>query len=247
MVHDPASGDVSEREGADRRKVPEGLFLFRPPVPLIRVAVCEGDPLARAGVTGYLARRYDMTVVQWSGRGSVGVAAGADVDVDVAVVLVDAFDSAACVRLRKLVVNSRARVVLVVDGLDERQLELVLEAGVRGIVWRRQATEVQLAQAIRAAWRDESDIPDDLLRRLMAQRAGRARGVEVGTVVAGRPTPRELRVLELVAHGLSTKEIADRLSYSERTVKGNLHDVMTRLNLRNRAHAVAYAIREGYI
>lgn len=61
------------------------------------------------------------------------------------------------------------------------------------------------------------------------------------------PTRRELAVLELLADGLDTKEIAEQLSYSERTVKGVLHELTTRLRLRNRAHAVAFAVREGYI
>jgi len=54
-------------------------------------------------------------------------------------------------------------------------------------------------------------------------------------------------VLRLVADGLETSEIASRLSYSERTIKKVLHEVMTRLQLRNRSHAVAYALRNGLI
>jgi DNA-binding NarL/FixJ family response regulator len=54
-------------------------------------------------------------------------------------------------------------------------------------------------------------------------------------------------VLRLVAEGHDTSEIADQLCYSERTVKNVLHDITTRLQLRNRTHAVAYAVREGLI
>jgi DNA-binding NarL/FixJ family response regulator len=50
-----------------------------------------------------------------------------------------------------------------------------------------------------------------------------------------------------VADGCDTAEIAGRLSYSERTIKGILHDVKTRLHLRNRTHAVSYAMREGLL
>jgi DNA-binding NarL/FixJ family response regulator len=58
---------------------------------------------------------------------------------------------------------------------------------------------------------------------------------------------RELDVLRLVAEGLETSEIAERLCYSERTVKGVVHEITTRLRLKNRAHAVAYAVRHGLI
>jgi DNA-binding NarL/FixJ family response regulator len=60
-------------------------------------------------------------------------------------------------------------------------------------------------------------------------------------------SPREVDVLRLVADGLDTGEIADSLNYSERTVKNVLHELTTRLQLRNRSHAVAYAVREGLI
>jgi DNA-binding NarL/FixJ family response regulator len=58
---------------------------------------------------------------------------------------------------------------------------------------------------------------------------------------------REATVLGLVADGLDTREIATKLSYSERTVKNVLHDVTNRFQLRNRVHAVAYALREGLL
>lgn len=60
-------------------------------------------------------------------------------------------------------------------------------------------------------------------------------------------TEREAAVLRLIAEGWDTATVANRLCYSERTVKGTLHGVTTRLQLRNRSHAVAYAIRHGLI
>jgi DNA-binding NarL/FixJ family response regulator len=58
---------------------------------------------------------------------------------------------------------------------------------------------------------------------------------------------REALVLKLVADGWDTAEIAVHLSYSQRTVKTILHDVVNRFQLRNRTHAVAYALRQGLI
>ena len=54
-------------------------------------------------------------------------------------------------------------------------------------------------------------------------------------------------MLALIAQGHPTREVALELSYSERTVKNVLHDVVTKLNARSRSQAVAHAVREGLI
>jgi DNA-binding NarL/FixJ family response regulator len=59
--------------------------------------------------------------------------------------------------------------------------------------------------------------------------------------------PRERHVLTLIAEGLSTREVARTLCYSERTIKNILQDITTRLGLRNRTQAVAWALRNGWI
>jgi DNA-binding NarL/FixJ family response regulator len=60
-------------------------------------------------------------------------------------------------------------------------------------------------------------------------------------------TPRELRVLTLLADGYRTSEIALELAYSERTIKHAIAAMTSRLQLRNRTQAVAFAVREGLI
>jgi DNA-binding CsgD family transcriptional regulator len=60
-------------------------------------------------------------------------------------------------------------------------------------------------------------------------------------------TAREVEVVRLMSEGCDTAEIADQLCYSERTVKNVIYALTSRLNLRNRPHAVAYAMRAGVI
>jgi DNA-binding NarL/FixJ family response regulator len=59
--------------------------------------------------------------------------------------------------------------------------------------------------------------------------------------------PREREVLVLVAEGLSTREVARRMCYSERTIKNILQELTTRVGLRNRTQAVVWAMRNGWI
>ncbi|WP_399886305.1 LuxR C-terminal-related transcriptional regulator [Streptomyces sp. BBFR51] len=202
----------------------------------VPVAVTAPDPISREGAISQLRRHPEIDLREESGPGTV------------ALLIEDALDDAALTRLRRIVRSEGARAVLVIGAIRESELLDVVECGVGAIVWRHEATAHRLVQAVLAASRGDGDLPADLLGRLISQVGTLHRGA------AGRPgapslglAPREVDVLRLVAEGLDTGEIAGKLSYSERTVKNVMHGLTTRLHLRNRAHAVAYALREGYI
>jgi DNA-binding NarL/FixJ family response regulator len=132
--------------------------------------------------------------------------------------------------------------------LDDKDVVIAVEAGVVGMVRRCDATPERLVAVILAAADGEGSLPPDLLGRLLDQVGSLQRQVlqPRGITFTGLAT-REIEVLRLIADGCDTSEIANRLAYSERTVKNVLHDVTTRLQLRNRSHAVAYALRQGLI
>jgi DNA-binding NarL/FixJ family response regulator len=73
------------------------------------------------------------------------------------------------------------------------------------------------------------------------------RGAQSARRCFGELSPRELRVLRLLADGYRTSEIARELAYSERTIKHSISALTSRLQLRNRTQAVAIAVREGLI
>jgi DNA-binding NarL/FixJ family response regulator len=103
-------------------------------------------------------------------------------------------------------------------------------------------------RGVQKADRGAGDLPADLLGGLLDQvgRARRCGAAPAGLITSGL-SERETDVIRLVAEGLDTREIASKLCYSERTIKNVLHGLMSRLQLRNRAHAVAFAAREGYL
>jgi DNA-binding NarL/FixJ family response regulator len=205
---------------------------------LIPVIVCAADPLSRAGIVSQLRRAQGFVVV-----------AEEDAPADaVALVVGDELDAAVTSQLRVLRGHGVARVVLLVSRVDDRALLAAAEAGVTGVVRRSEATPGNLSAAIRSASAGEGSLPPDLLGRLLRQVGQLQRQVlsPRGLTFSGL-TERETAVLRLLADGLDTAEVGRRLFYSERTVKNIIHDVTSRLELRNRAHAVAYAIREGLI
>ncbi|AYV31024.1 response regulator transcription factor [Streptomyces sp. CJ_13] len=204
----------------------------------IPVEVHASDPLSLDGAVSQLRRHSEVELFE----------EGASRPGTVAVLLAEVLDEPTMSRLRRLTRADGIRAVLVTHLIREAELLQVIEYGVGAIVWRREATGHRLLQAVLAASRGDGDLPSDLLGRLMAQVGTLQRGTTSvsGATVSGL-APREIDVLRLVAEGLDTAEIAGKLSYSERTVKNVMHGLTTRLQLRNRAHAVAYALREGYI
>ncbi|MEV5479243.1 response regulator transcription factor [Streptomyces sp. NPDC052207] len=205
---------------------------------MITVTLHADDPIARAGLSGLLRGQPEIEVlerpVQSVGRRSV------------AVILADRVDDDAAVMLRRLVRGESREAVLVAGKLHERELLSAVACGVRTFVWRHQATSESLAKAVRSAARGDSEVPSDLLNRLLVQLGRHGSGASSVPMVTGL-SDREVQVLRFVADGLENRQIAGKLSYSERTVKNILHGLMTRMQLRNRAHAVAFALREGYL
>ncbi|MFE1171917.1 response regulator transcription factor [Streptomyces sp. NPDC058773] len=228
----------------------------------VTVTVHASDPLSRAGVVSHLQHQPTVEIVQQQagtavreraeqaehGRGKEG--SGEAVGT-VAIMPIDRFDEIAAAELRRLVRGGDQRVVLIARDLREPELMTVVEYGVRAILWRHQTTPQRLLRAVQSAARGEGDLPPDLISTLLSQVGQLRRSVTTAAPVGFVPTlgmaPREVDVLRLVAEGLDTRQISEKLAYSERTVKNILHALMTRLQLHNRAHAVAYALREGYI
>ncbi|MGC5020946.1 helix-turn-helix transcriptional regulator [Micromonospora sp. DT47] len=166
----------------------------------------------------------------------------------VGLVVADSIDDEALRVLRELRCGGVPQLVVVATQLDEADLAAVIEVGVTGVIRRVEATPDRLVAVITSAAQGEGSVPPDLLGRLLNQ-VGRLQRQVLGPrgwTFSGL-TEREIEVLRLVADGFDTAEIALKLSYSQRTVKNVLHDVTSRLHLRNRSHAVAYALRHGLI
>jgi DNA-binding NarL/FixJ family response regulator len=204
----------------------------------LAVLVATDDPLSRAGIEAQLREEESIQLVD-SATGDTPVSA---------VVVADAMDSDVATLLRRLRREGVAHSVLVATRLDDAGMLMAVEHGVAGVLRRAEATTRQLVRTLHAVAAGDGALPADLLGRLMDQVGRLQRSVLAprGLTFTGL-TEREVAVLTLLAEGHDTAEVGRRLFYSERTVKNVVHDVTSRFDLRNRTHAVAFAIREGYI
>ena len=203
----------------------------------ISVSVHAHDPVSSAGVASQL--RSSTEVVLQDGVASTD---------GVALVVVDEVDEEAVRTVRAIRQGGCDRVVVVATRLDDKGLLSAVEAGACALMRRSDALPDRLVQTVSRAAAGDGTVPPDLLGRLLEQIGVLQRQVLAprGLTFSGL-SDREIEVLRLIAEGLDTTEVAGRLCYSERTVKNVLHDVTTRLRLRNRTHAVAYAMRHGLI
>jgi DNA-binding NarL/FixJ family response regulator len=200
--------------------------------------VYASDPISQAGVVSQLRPRPEILIVDDS-----------DLDrAEVAVIVTEVLDEQTVRVLRAVQRGGVPRTLLVAGLLDDAALAAAAEAGVSGLVRRSEATPERLARVVVRLAAGQGEVPTDLLGRLLTQVGRLQRQVlqPRGLAFSGL-SDRETQVLRLVADGHGTAEIATKLCYSERTVKNVLHDVTSRLQLRNRSHAVAYALREGLI
>jgi len=136
-----------------------------------------------------------------------------------------------------------ARVIVCASDSGQDAAVAALQAGAVGYLSKAELTPETLATTIRAAANGSSVMTPDLLEHLLAKLPENAEA----RPAPARLTDREQQVLALIAAGHPTREVAQQLCYSERTVKNVLHDVVTKLNARSRSQAVAFAVREGLI
>lgn len=203
----------------------------------VAITVSAVDAITGEGAEAYLSGADAVLLVPWDERQHA----------DIVLVLEHSVTDATVGRLRSLFEETDGEgppVLLVVDEVSDRHLLSVVRFGVVGVLLRHEVRYSTVLLAARKALAGESLMPPALVRAVVEE----LRVLQSLVLLRDSDlTTREVAVLRLLAEGLSTLEIADRLSYSERTIKSVLHEVMTRLKLRNRTHAVAYGIRKGVV
>jgi DNA-binding NarL/FixJ family response regulator len=231
----------------------------------VLVRVHALDPISECGILTQLKDCPDIRVtdtVRAGGPGNArwplpnldGARPSVDDDADrtpkpaVALAVADSIDDEATRWLRALHQRDGLPIVLVVGQLDAGALMTVIETGVRAVVRRCEATPQRLGRLLHGTAASRCELPPDLLGQLLDQvgHLNRSLLAPRGLGLNGL-THRESAILRLVADGLSTREVASQLAYSERTIKAVIQELTTRLALRNRSHAVAHAVRNGWI
>lgn len=211
---------------------------------MIRVLVASVDPLAATGLHALLAGLADLDIVgQASGIGQIGaLTRSARPDV----ILFDAGTGREPGELlaRLRAAGGEAPVVLLGAPEAGAPVGRALRQGVRGYLPRGAPPE-EMAAAIRAAAEGLVALHPSLAEALTQPWAVAVVGERAG--VEEQLTAREREVLQLLAQGLANKQIAQRLSISDHTVKFHVGEVMAKLGAASRTEAVTRAARRGLL
>lgn len=205
----------------------------------IRILLADDHPVVRDGLAAMLSTQPDFAVVGEAGNGAEAVDQAARLKPDV--VLMDlempGFDGIEAIRRLRAAEPSIQVVVLTAFDTDERILG-ALQAGAQGYLLKG-APRAEIFAAIRTVSAGGALIPPVVASKLLQQ----VRAAEHPDAL----TAREAEVVRLVAAGLSNREIAGRLSISERTVKFHVSAILSKLGAGNRTQAVRLARERGLI
>jgi DNA-binding NarL/FixJ family response regulator len=213
----------------------------------IRVLVADDQALVRAGFVKLLEPEHDLRVVAEAGDGLEAVEAVLRTRPDVVLMDIrmprlDGIEATRRIRARE---HAPRVIMLTTFDLDEYVFD-ALKAGASGFLLKDAPPE-QLIGAVHVVADGDALLAPGITRRLVEEFARQPTPRPGGPPELAELTAREREILTLIAHGGSNSEIAAQLVIGESTVKTHVGNILMKLGLRDRVHAVVLAYETGLI
>lgn len=213
----------------------------------VRVLIIEDHPLLASEIARLITGETDFAVVGVSGTGADGL--NATIQHKPRVVLIDFRlpDIAGPAAAEMIVAAYPAAAIVVFSGDDsEGALLDAVDAGATAYL-TIQSTGGQIVEAVRRAARGDSLIPVELFVRAIARKRKDTAAVRARNQVRAAFTPRELEVLQLLANGLGTNDMSDRLGIAPHTIEWHIRHLIEKLHVHSKLQTVIAAARLGLI
>lgn len=206
----------------------------------LRILIADDHAVVRQGLRALLERLgFDVVAEAADGREAIRRAQALQPDVAILDLAMPLLNGLGAAREIARIAPRMKTILLTVHTEDQYVLE-ALQAGVRGYVLKSQATQ-DLVQAIQEVMRGAIYLSPGISEAVV-------QAYLTKTDVPGDPlSPREREVLQLIAEGKTTKEIAATLGVSVKTIESHRARLMEKLHIRHTAGLVRYAIRRGLI
>lgn len=213
----------------------------------VRVMIVDDDELMRAGLRAILSSDDAIDVVEEAGDGHQAVrrARRSRPEVVLMDVRMPELDGIAATE-QVLAALPESKVVILTTFEEDEYIHGALRAGASGFLLKRTSPE-ELTAAVHRVAAGEALLSPSVTRRVIDQMVSRPLPRAGDDPRLAELTPREREVLELIARGLSNREIAAELVVEETTVKSHVKAVLTKLGVRDRVHAVILAYEAGVV
>ncbi len=210
----------------------------------IKILIVDDHAILRDGIRALLSLYEDIEIVGEASEGKEAIDKAQELSPDVVIMDIAMPGMDGLEATRRLKKKAPKVKVLALTQHDNKEYVLsIVKAGAAGYVPKK-ALGSELVTAIKAVHRDESFLHPSATAALIEDYLQQAKGEEDPY---DRLTAREREVLKLIADGLTSREIADMLFISLKTVLGHRAEIMEKLNLHNRTELIKYAMRKGLV
>lgn len=211
----------------------------------IKLLLVDDHRMLREALAAMLARQEDFVVVGQSSEGRQALELVEEVDPDVVILDISLPDVNGIAIMKQLASQEQHPKVIVLSMYTDRSYVIeMLEAGASAYVTKVSAFE-ELARAVRAVVQDQMYLSPEITELIIVRYRQMVAEKETGSTTI--LTDREYEIIRLLASGLSTAEIAGKLSISPKTVATHRKNLMDKLGLRSIAELTMYAIQEGLV
>jgi DNA-binding NarL/FixJ family response regulator len=201
----------------------------------IRLLLVDDHPIVRFGLSAVLGLQEDITVVGMAESGVAALALLSTTPVDVILLDLRMPDLSGVETLKRIKeVAPRARSIILSSFECDEEIYTAIKAGAQGYIHKQAGADL-IVQAVRKVHRGKQAFPKRIANLLAHN------NLTVGL------SARELEILELVAKGLTNKEVAGTLAISQFTVRNHLKNISMKLDVRDRTEAIVAAIQSGII
>ncbi len=212
---------------------------------MIKILVADDHLIIRQGLRLILETESDFELVGEASDGNEALSLCKKLKPDIVLMDLRMPNMDGLTAIEKLRVGQPAIAVVILTTFNEDELMLRgLQAGARGYLLK-DTDRSTLFDTIRAAARGETLLKPEIMARVLAQKNVSTTGAKLNEPT--NLTERELEVLEAVARGERSKEVASHLGISERTVKAHLASIYNKLGVDSRAAAIAVAAQMGLL